>query len=153
MNKIVIPTILAATVLVAGFVAYLPVQKAQTVHTFLANVIAGNIAASVRDNTTVTNITNVGATGTRMILLDNAGIGTTSDVEITWRFSDDDCQVQVFDGVTFIAQANDGAFGGNPPHADFAGAEAVALVSIAGTAGDGCTLAGGDFVTVSTVGV
>jgi hypothetical protein len=42
MKKIVIPTILAATVLVAGFVAIMPVQQAQTVHTFLASQIAAS---------------------------------------------------------------------------------------------------------------
>ena len=33
MKKIVIPAILAATVLVAGMFSFLPVEKAQTVHT------------------------------------------------------------------------------------------------------------------------
>ena len=39
MNKIVIPTILAATVLVAGIFAMMPVQKATTVHTGLTTAI------------------------------------------------------------------------------------------------------------------
>lgn len=33
MRKIIIPTILAATVLIAGIFAFMPVQKASTVHT------------------------------------------------------------------------------------------------------------------------
>ena len=33
MKKIVIPAILAATILVAGMFAFMPVQKASTVHT------------------------------------------------------------------------------------------------------------------------
>jgi hypothetical protein len=39
MNKVVIPAILGAVVLVAGVFAFMPVQRAQTVHTS----IVGNI--------------------------------------------------------------------------------------------------------------
>ena len=37
MNKIVIPAILAATVLVAGVFAMMPVQKASTIHSSLSS--------------------------------------------------------------------------------------------------------------------
>ena len=33
MNKLAIPSILAATVLIAGIFAFMPVEKASTVHT------------------------------------------------------------------------------------------------------------------------
>jgi hypothetical protein len=39
MNKVVIPAILGAVVLVAGMFAMMPVQQAQTVHTFLGGEI------------------------------------------------------------------------------------------------------------------
>ena len=39
MNKIVIPAILAATVLVAGMFALMPVQKASTVHTSITAAV------------------------------------------------------------------------------------------------------------------
>ena len=35
MNKLTIPSILAATVLIAGIFAFMPVEKANTVHTSL----------------------------------------------------------------------------------------------------------------------
>jgi len=38
MNKLAIPAILAATVLVAGIFAFMPVQQASTVHTTLASL-------------------------------------------------------------------------------------------------------------------
>jgi hypothetical protein len=41
MKKIVIPAILGAVVLMAGFVALMPVQRAQTIHTFLAGQLSG----------------------------------------------------------------------------------------------------------------
>ncbi|MGH9922023.1 MAG: hypothetical protein ACRD38_04670, partial [Nitrososphaerales archaeon] len=37
MKKIVIPTILAATILVAGMFAMMPVQKASTVHSSISS--------------------------------------------------------------------------------------------------------------------
>ena len=40
MNKIVIPAILAATVLVAGMFAMMPVQKASTVHTSITAAVS-----------------------------------------------------------------------------------------------------------------
>jgi hypothetical protein len=170
MKKIVIPTILAATVLVAGFVAYLPVQKAQTVHTFLADIITGNVeaivAASVRDNIIVeeANLFNV---TDRMVILDNAGIGSTSDVEITWRFGGDaDCRIGVILGAGGVISASpgpapgggvlagdDGAFGGNPPHADATNVEAVFIINVGGD-DDVCdfdTIADGGYVSVSTI--
>ena len=48
MNRLVIPSILAATVLVAGMFAFMPVDKASTVHT--------TIQAATTDLTSVTKI-------------------------------------------------------------------------------------------------
>ena len=39
MNKLTIPSILAATVLIAGIFAFMPVEKASTVHTGLGNTL------------------------------------------------------------------------------------------------------------------
>ena len=41
MNRLAIPTILAATVLVAGIFVFMPVQQASTVHTTLASLDSG----------------------------------------------------------------------------------------------------------------
>jgi len=49
MKKIVIPTILAATILVAGMFAMMPVQKAATVHTSIITAGAGNILLELTD--------------------------------------------------------------------------------------------------------
>jgi hypothetical protein len=51
MKKIVIPTILAATILVAGMFAMMPVQKAATVHSAIGSSIA-TLELSDADNTT-----------------------------------------------------------------------------------------------------
>ena len=44
MHKVVIPSILIATILVAGVFAFLPVQKAVTVHDEIIALINGNFA-------------------------------------------------------------------------------------------------------------
>lgn len=156
MNKLVIPSILVAAVLVAGFFAFTPINKASTVHT--------TILASLRATTVITDASV--ATNQRLVILDNAGIAGTSDVEVTWRFADADCRVEVFGGTisaggdggaSAVPNApagsrllqNDAAFGGNPPHADVTATNGVALV------GNGalCDLnhAVNDFVSVTTV--
>jgi len=42
MNKIVIPSILVGTILIAGIFAFMPVQKAVTVHDEILDAINGN---------------------------------------------------------------------------------------------------------------
>ena len=52
MNKLTIPSILAATVLIAGIFAFMPVEKASTVHTGLGSqltTIEDNVAALQAD--------------------------------------------------------------------------------------------------------
>ncbi len=103
------------------------------------------------------------ASGDRVVLVDNAGIGGTSDVEVTWRFSDPDCRVVTIGGIIGNPLSNGGpaaivgtlllddlAFAGNPPHADVAGTDAI-LVSAETNV---CKLVAnnGDYVSVSTVG-
>ena len=154
MNRLVIPSILAITVLVAGIFALMPVEKASTVHTSI-------IAAAARAMTLITDISI--AAGDRVVLLDNAGIGGTSNVEVTWRFSDADCRVVTVGGTISAGGAgaadaelgtllqNDGALGGDPPHADVTGTNAIILRALAAGACD-MTHALGDFVTVTVVG-
>ena len=54
MNKLAIPSILAATVLIAGIFAFMPVEKASTVHTGLAEKIDAvqNDVGVIKDTTT-----------------------------------------------------------------------------------------------------
>jgi len=139
MSKLAITSILVAAILVAGMFAFMPVEKVST-----------QGGGPARDNVIVHSITLTSPQ--RMVIVDNAGIGGTSDVEVTWRFNPAVCRVQVFDGTTFTNLANDGAFGGNPAHADSIDVEAVVLTAINATAA--CTIDPtiGQFVTVSTVG-
>ncbi|MGH9909281.1 MAG: hypothetical protein ACRD32_01440, partial [Nitrososphaerales archaeon] len=131
---------------------------ASTVHT--------SILAGIRDNTTIEEAVLVGP-GTRMVMVDNAGIGGVSDVEIVWSFPDVDCSVATLTGVISPGGAggpalgggtllvDDGAFGGNPAHADVSNTDAIFMISTG--AGDGTcafdTFTTTGFVTVSTVGV
>ena len=49
MNRLVIPSILAATVLIAGIFVFMPVQKASTVHTGLSGLSEDLVAVTVAD--------------------------------------------------------------------------------------------------------
>ena len=154
MNRLAIPSILAATVLVAGIFALMPVDKASTVHTA--------IQAAVRDSNTVTDTSLT--VGQRLVLLDLAGTGSTSDVEVTWRFADGDCRVETIGGtiqppgvsggagtlVGSLILQDDAAFGGNPPHADVNDSNGIFLEAVVGTCD--MTHAAGAFVTVTTIG-
>jgi len=138
-----------SVVLVAGSLAMSPIA------------IAGDddddddneVSATERDNVIVHSITLTN--GERMVIVDNAGIGQTSDVEMTWRFDATKCKLQVATvpagmgfGLTDIA--DDGAVGGNPAHRDWVGAEGVILTTV----GDAtCTIDDtiGEYVGVSTV--
>jgi len=115
-----------------------------------------------RDNTTLKGNLKI-ASGDRIVLVDNAGIGGTSDVEVTWKFSDSDCKVVTFGGAIGAGGAgggaaalggtlltDDAAYAGNPPHADVVGTNAILVSAETGV----CKLVAnnGDFVTVSTVG-
>jgi len=148
MNKVVIPALLTAVVMIAGIFAFMPVNEASTVHT--------TIFASTRAMITITDITL--AENDRIVLIDNAGIGGTADVEITWSapFFDGNCQIQTnvdttapFD--TWDAVTNDGtAFtAGSIAHRDVQNVQAVALFANGGA----CDLdhAQGDWLTVSVV--
>ena len=49
MNKLLIPSILVATILVAGVFAFIPVQKATTVHEFIIAALTGDAGISNQD--------------------------------------------------------------------------------------------------------
>ena len=116
----------------------------------------------VRDNVNVLNIKL--ENGQRMVLVDNAGIGGTSDVEVTWRFDPTECSLERINqagagsppvtfstfGSLFGGAPNDGAMGGNPPHRDLTG-DGISLTT---KPNKDCELdpGKGEFVTVSTVG-
>jgi len=152
MTKIVYGTTLASVLVVA--LAIILVQQ----------VSAGGPSigddATERDNTTITK-TKL-KYPQKLILVDNRGIvggppSGTSDVEVTWRFDPTKCMVQWLPfeadpsmSASWVAFANDGAFGGFSAHDDALGVESVALSAKPGTT---CKIEDkkGDFVTVSTV--
>ncbi len=73
MKKIVIPTILAATILVAGMFALMPVYKASAVHTTILAAIAGIGGAGTADNAAQTTaLTANNAAQTTALTADNA---------------------------------------------------------------------------------
>ena len=147
MTKTVILGIAVAAVLIAGLIAFTPIQEASS---------QGRGSNPLeRDNTTVTTITL--ASPQRLVLVDNAGIGGTSDVEVTWRFNPTNCGLNRVDtpaGVitlsTFSPAGDDGALGGNPAHNDEKNVKGIVLFAKSGMT---CTLnpANGEFVTVSTI--
>jgi len=91
-----------------------------------------NIEPSVRDNLFVTDVHL--KDGQVMVLLDNAGIGGSSDVEVTWRLDETKCQLlytltDVTAGLTLTPFVDGGELGGNPAHEDLSGVEAIALTT------------------------
>jgi len=91
-----------------------------------------NIEPSVRDNLFVTDVHL--KNGQVMVLLDNAGIGGSSDVEVTWRLDETKCQLlytltDVADGLTLTQFVDGDALGGNPAHQDLTEVEAIALTT------------------------
>ena len=140
-RKIVLGIAIAAT-LIAGTFAI----------TNANNAIAGFFDPTVRDNVTVNDIKLKDPQ--IMVIVDNAGVGTVSDFEITWRFDPTKCFLAVATlpapALGLVPIVDDGALGGNPAHADFLGGEAVVLGA---SPGKTCKIDSkkGSFVTVSTV--
>jgi len=158
MTKTTILTIAVAAVLITGIIAFMP------------EALSDPKVSKERDNTTVTGLTTADSTATlvgAVVLLDNAGIGGTSDVEVTWTapFSDGQCRLVTVGGTESSTSAatdangneilgNDMVFmtalGYKVAHNDVAGTQAILLVDIV-VGGGGCSL-GSDFVSISTVG-
>jgi len=82
MNKLTIPAILVATVMVAGIFAFMPVEQASTVHTTLASGDNTAVAGEVTDgSTTITS--NDAGTSTRVYTYTTDEIAEVLAIEIT----------------------------------------------------------------------
>jgi len=70
MNKLIIPTILTATILVAGIFAFIPVQEASTVHVSIVADIAaaGGGEAAAIDFVAQAGGTNIDATAVNVLI-------------------------------------------------------------------------------------
>lgn len=86
MKNLVIPAILAATVLVAGMFAYMPIEKASTVH---STILTKQINASSGDDTsnaaaavTIVAASNLVKSGRICIKTTDAGADSDADLEL-----------------------------------------------------------------------
>jgi len=166
MTKTVIwgTIVLAVTITIAGIFAFNPIQEASSA--------PAGIPFLVRDNIVVTGLTTPASTTGpivvgAIVLLDNAGIGGTSDVEVTWTkpFTDTaDCKLITVGGTPstspgtafgFPILGNDAAFSTGAgvtsvAHNDVTGTNAILLVDAGIDSGGGCSL-GTDYVSITTV--
>lgn len=84
MNKLVIPTILVSITLVAGIFAFMPVEKASTVHTTIQGTQLNNIATTF-DTDLASNATATCASGDFLVyfIFTNDTDLATADVTFT----------------------------------------------------------------------
>ena len=76
MNKLTIPAILVATVMVAGIFAFMPVQQASTVHTtIIASALKGGLAVTY----SLDGVVGDGATAVNQVLIDSTNIGNIDE--------------------------------------------------------------------------
>jgi len=138
MNKLTIPTILVATVMVAGIFAFMPVQQASTVHdTIQANTAQFSVQTA--------NGNAAGAGETITITCPAASDGCTIlDVII---FNDDNADPLVLD--TLVVTFN--ALTGTPSTADLlAGTTNIATNTVEyEVTSSGLILAGGDVIVIT----
>jgi len=157
--------VLAVTITTAGILAFMPIEEASS-----AGATRGN--PTVRDNIVVTGLSTPASTSApivgAIVLLDNAGIGGTSDVEVTWTkpFTDGlDCRLITVGGTpsatpgqafgAFDILGDDTAFSATAgvtsvAHNDVIGTQAILLVDFSVDVSDGCSL-GTDYVSITTV--
>jgi len=105
MNKLIIPTILTATVLVAGIFAFMPVQQASTVHT---TIVADVGEAAAIDLVNVAGGTDADANAVNVLInvaeivtdehFDGRLLLQVTDVDTTGNGDDVTVLVQTWDG-------------------------------------------------------
>ncbi|GFN40527.1 MAG: hypothetical exported protein [Marine Group I thaumarchaeote] len=120
MKNLLISIILIATVLIAGFFAFSPVEKASTVHT---QIIASAQEGALSTTISLDGIIADGVTSTNVVLIDATNIGNILEGHFAAVLPDDD---------------NACTAGGNPD------ANIRILVGVAGVELDDDVLAGSD---------
>lgn len=137
MNRLVIPSILTATVLIAGIFALMPIEKASTVHTTIQATTARISSATLAVSVALTDVTitcPAASDGCHIleILVDDDDAGAGDEVTI------DNILLNAFGevNVVLIAYAPDETVDGNP--------EALPQVS-------GLAIAGGDSLVINVI--
>ncbi len=82
MNKLVIPTILLATVMVAGMFAFMPVDQASTVHTTIQGSQSNQVITLIAQDTATTYLATSNADFTLDICFSDNNAGTVDDVQV-----------------------------------------------------------------------
>ena len=82
LNKLVIPAILTATVLIAGIFAFSPVDEAQTVHSSLGGVISINESITDVGDATVFTITCTDTFFIPSMYVDSSGVGAGDTIAV-----------------------------------------------------------------------
>jgi len=104
MNKIILPTILAATVLIVGLVAFMPIDEASTVHeTIIQNT--GGASATVSGLASVDDLSS--ATAWRNVILASDKPYTVHDIQIKGDIAEPDgCEDDkiIVDSMVFPAE-------------------------------------------------
>ncbi len=153
MNKLFIPAILTATVLAAGIFAFMPIEKASTVHT----TILGKIISAQTINLAGTKL----PTNNARVLFDLAGLGGSAKVEVNGALSQTgstpgSVKVQVLSGGTWNDLFSDSSAGNFPidakgdVHADASGVNAV---RIANTGNATAAFSDGAMISITINGV
>jgi len=113
MNKLAIPAILTATVLIAGIFAFRPVNNARTVHNLIIAALSGQLAGAnlLRIQTDIDQIDSSGSvTWTQLITFDRVTGDGAWQIEKLYICDLDTSGEQVtvgFDIETNIVDAND----------------------------------------------
>ena len=115
MNKVILPTTLAAAVLILGVFAFMPIDEASTVHeTIILNT--GGASATVSGLATVDDLSS--ATAWRNVILASDKPYTVHDVQIVGDIEPDGCADDkiILDSIVFPAE-----YGTNMTKADVDG--------------------------------
>ena len=150
MNRLVIPAILAATVLVAGMFAFTPIEKASTVH---RSVGTSSYFVSL-DGVTLTSVTDndVVNPGEFILIHDTTPVGTSGHVAVVGPCDEDEFPVGILTGeaptltltvltpigaLSTFSGLDDTFTGVCTAHFDFTDETDVALANITGFTGVG----------------
>ena len=140
MHKLTMPTILIATVMIAGIFAFMPIEKATTVHTTIQGTQLNEVAIVFIDDTLVGNATagcGTGASGIAYWTVSNTTLNDAGNLALSSVFTiDSDGVTSDINGLQIELTANHTsasgvtAFTGSTARDVIIGFEATALQNI-----------------------